>query len=294
MLAAKPERPTLAQLIDQFAKCDGETRTVIPGLNFYRQSQPTEPVYCVFPPCLVLVVQGGKQAVLGGETYRYGPGNFLLTSVDVPVVCHIHQANPDRPYLSLVLTLDRGLIAELLSETAPPTGPQAVERAIAVTPLPPPLLDAVTRLVQLLSNPADVAILRPLIEREILYRLLTGEQGPRLRAIAMTDSQPHQIARAIDWLRENYTQPLRIDSLARLVNMSSSSLHHHFKAITAMSPLQYQKQLRLQEARRLMLTEKLDAASASHTVGYESPSQFSREYSRLYGIPPRQDVQRLL
>ena len=264
-------------------------------MNFFRQTAPTEPQYCIFPPSLTLVVQGAKQATLGDETYVYGPGNYLLNSVDLPVVCNVTQASADRPYLSACLQLNRPALASLLSAALPDpvAPPDGMERGMAVTPLPNSLQDAMIRLIRLLDSPQDIPILYPLIEREILYRLLTGDQGARLRQIAMTDSQPHQIARAIDWLRENFAAPLRIDDLAQRVNMSSSSLHHHFKAITAMSPLQYQKQLRLQEARRLMLAHQLDAASASHQVGYESPSQFSREYSRLYGVPPLKDVSRL-
>ncbi|HVI53348.1 MAG TPA: AraC family transcriptional regulator [Candidatus Sulfotelmatobacter sp.] len=284
----------LAGLIERFTGKDGALTTAIPTLHFFRQTAPTEPQYCVFPPSLILVVQGAKQATLNDETYHYGPGNYLLNAVDLPVVCNVTKASPDEPYLSTSMVLNRPLMASLLSEPLPePTWPDSHERGMSVTPLPASLQDAVIRLIRLLDSPQDIPMLYPLVEREILYRLLTGDQGHRLRRIAMTDSQPHQISRAIDWLRENFTSPLRIDDLARRVNMSSSSLHHHFKAITAMSPLQYQKQLRLQEARRLMLVHQLDAASASHQVGYESPSQFSREYSRLYGAPPRQDVMRL-
>jgi len=293
--AAALPATALAQLIERFTGQDGASTTALPSLHFFRQTAPTEPQFCIFPPCLTLVVQGAKQAILGNETYHYGPGNYLLNSVDLPVVCNVTQARPEQPYLSMSLVLNRPLMATLISEDLPPPSPPAdkPERGMAVTPLPASLQDAVLRMISLLDSPQDIPMLYPLIEREILYRLLTGDQGQKLRQIAMTDSQPHQISRAIDWLRENYVHPLRIEDLARRVNMSSSSLHHHFKAITAMSPLQYQKQLRLQEARRLMLMHQLDAASASHQVGYESPSQFSREYSRLYGVPPRQDVMRL-
>lgn len=283
----------LAALIEQSAAGDGTTATALPNLLIFRQTAPTDLLYCVFPPSLTLVVQGAKQATLNGETYVYGPGNYLLNSVDLPVVCNVTRACPERPYLSFSLRLDLTLMAALLSEDLPTPDQDRHERGMGVAPLPDDLRDAVSRLIRLLATPQDIPILYPLIEREILYRLLTGPQGHRLRQIAMADSQPHQIARAIDWLRENYASPLRIDDLARRVNMSSSSLHHHFKTITAMSPLQYQKQLRLQEARRLMLVQQMDAASAAHHVGYESPSQFSREYSRLYGAPPRQDVMRL-
>jgi AraC-like DNA-binding protein len=277
ILPASPGSSVLAELIERFANGNGTTETALGNLLIFRQ----------------LVVQGAKQATLNDETYLYGPGNYLLNSVDLPVLCNVTQASPEKPYLSFTLRLDPAQMAALISENLPPPGSNGYERGMGVSPLSDGLQDAVLRLLRLLDSPQDIPILYPLIEREILYRLLTGPQGHRLRQIAISDSQPHQISRAIDWLRQNYASPLRIDDLARQVNMSSSSLHHHFKAITAMSPLQYQKQLRLQEARRLMLVEQLDAASAAHHVGYESPSQFSREYSRQYGAPPRQDVARL-
>lgn len=287
--------PLLTSLIEQYARDCGMTETALPSLVFFRQTTPTEPQYCLLPPSLTLVVQGRKQATLGDETYVYGPGNILLSALDLPVVCNVTQAAPERPYLSLTLILNRSLLATLLSEDLPPPtlSPEGYERGMAVTPLPWGLRDAVARLIGLLSAPQDIPVLYPLIEREILYRLLTGDLGHRLRQIVLTDSPSHQIAKAIDWLRENYAAPLRIEDLARRVNMSPSSLHHHFKSITALSPLQYQKQMRLQEARRLMLTEQMDAATASLRVGYESPSQFSREYSRQYGAPPARDISRL-
>jgi len=294
ILPASPGSSVLAELIERFANGNGTTETALGNLLIFRQTAPTEPLYCVFSASLTLVVQGAKQATLNDETYLYGPGNYLLNSVDLPVLCNVTQASPEQPYLSFTLRLDLAQMAALLSsEDLPPPNTNGHERGMGVSPLSDGLQDAVLRLLRLLDSPQDIPILYPLIEREILYRLLTGPQGHRLRQIAISDSQPHQISRAIDWLRQNYASPLRIDDLARQVNMSSSSLHHHFKAITAMSPLQYQKQLRLQEARRLMLVEQLDAASAAHHVGYESPSQFSREYSRQYGAPPRQDVARL-
>ncbi|PKU25687.1 AraC family transcriptional regulator [Telmatospirillum siberiense] len=282
----------LAATIARFAETDDSYHTAIPSLRFHRISAPSEPTYCVYEPALTIVAQGTKQVVLGEEILEYDPANYLVTSVDLPVVCQVVKATPGAPFLCLSVALDLRKIADLLSEM--PSDPVApVRRGMSVGRLTSPLLDAVLRLVRLLDNPVDIPILLPVIEREILYRLLTGDQGGRLRHMAASDSRTHQVARAIDWLKNNYAQPLRIEDLARTAHMSVSSLHHHFKMITAMTPLQYQKQLRLQEARRLMLSERVDAASAGHRVGYESPSQFSREYRRLYGAPPLRDIAQL-
>lgn len=280
---------SLASHIARFAETEGSYDAAIPGLRFHHLSLPNEPTYCVYEPALTIVAQGTKQVILGDEILEYDPANYLVTSVDIPVVCQVVKATPGVPFLCLTVALDVRRIAELMSELPEPA-PSSAGRGMSVSRLSAPLFDAVLRLVRLLDTPHDVPILAPVIEREILYRLLTGEQGPRLRHIATTGSRPHQIAKAIDWLKANYAEPLRIEELAGIAHMSVSSLHHHFKMITAMSPLQYQKQLRLQEARRLMLTERVDAASAGHQVGYESPSQFSREYRRLYGAPPLRDI----
>jgi AraC-like DNA-binding protein len=213
-----------------------------------------------------------------------------LVSVDLPVAARVVEASPGRPYLAVRIALDTAVVGELLADgtAAPPLGPPA--RAIAVTPVGPPLLDAVRRLVALLDAPQDVGPLAPLVLREITYRVLAGPQGSRLRQIASAGAPAQRIARAIRWLKDHFADPLRVESLAKRVGMSPSAFHLHFKGVTALSPLQYQKRLRLQEARRLMLGEGLDAAEAAFRVGYESPSQFSREYRRLFGAPPRRDV----
>ncbi len=282
----------LAALIARFAETEGPHQSAIPTLRFHRISLPNEPTYCVYEPALTIVAQGTKQVILGCETLEYDPANYLVTSIDLPVVSQVVRATPGVPFLGLTVALDVRRIADLMSEL-PQSPPSPAGRGMSVGRLSAPLLDAVLRLVRLLDTPADIPILAPVIEREILYRLLTGDQCSRLRHIAMTGSRTHQIARAIAWLKVNYAQPLRIGELAKTAHMSVSSLHHHFKMITAMSPLQYQKQIRLQEARRLMLSEFVDAASAGHRVGYESPSQFSREYRRLYGAPPLRDIAQL-
>jgi AraC-like DNA-binding protein len=217
--------------------------------------------------------------------------HFLITSVDLPTVVQIIRASRERPYLGLILKLDRREIAQLMVDShLPPPRAQQSSRGMAIGEVTLPLLIAFQRLIDLLAEPKDIPILAPIIQREIMYRLLVGDQGARLRQIASAGSQSHQIAQAIDWLKSHYTLPLRIDDLAAHVHMSPSTFHHHFRALTAMSPLQYQKWLRLNEARRLMLTQRLDAATAAFQVGYESPSQFSREYNRVFGAPPLRDI----
>lgn len=283
----------MIDLIARFAKEDGDHPTAIPGLSVHRRSGTGIKACGSYQPGLALIVQGAKQVALGDEIYRYGRGDYLLTSIDLPVTTQIVEATVEKPYLSMGFRIDTTRIAGLVEHTTQDRSPASAERAMAVSALTPELEDVATRLLRLLDRPGDVPALLPLIEQEIIYRLLTGPQSSRLRQMAVTDSQSHQINRACVWLKEHYALPLKIEELASRVSMSVSSLHHHFKAITAMSPMQYQKQLRLQEARRLMLEEMLDAGSAGHQVGYESQSQFSREYARQYGEPPLRDVGRV-
>jgi AraC-like DNA-binding protein len=280
----------LAAAIERQAAVDGAHETAVPTLRLSRFSTPSDLAALVYEPSLCVVAQGAKQVLLADETYRLDPAQFLLVSVDLPVAAQVVEASPGRPYLAVRLSLDTAVVGELLADgmTAPPLGSPA--RGLAVTPVEPPLLDAVTRLVTLLQSPSDITPLAPLVRREITYRVLTGPQGSRLRQMVSSGAPAQRIARAIRWLKDHFADPLRIESLARHVKMSPSALHLHFKAVTALSPLQYQKRLRLQEARRLMLGEGLDAAEAAFRVGYESPSQFSREYRRMFGAPPRQDV----
>ncbi|MDE3735346.1 MULTISPECIES: AraC family transcriptional regulator [Pseudomonas] len=292
--AAARQQQELVQFIERFTEQDGAQVTAIPGLTLFRTAQPSEPLHCLYEPALGLVVQGRKKVLLGEETYYYGPSQFLVVSVDLPVIGQVIDASPEVPFLSLRLDLDPKEISALLMELpSPAPSPQACPRCLSVSGLGDSLQDAVLRLLRLLDTPEDIPVLAPLVRREILYRLLRGEQCAQLRQIASSGTQGHRIGRAVNWLRQNFHQPLQIERLASEVNMSTSALHHHFKAMTAMSPLQFQKQLRLQEARRLMLVEALDAASAGGRVGYESPSQFSREYSRLFGAPPLRDIARL-
>ncbi len=268
--------------------------TGIPGLSLHQRSEPSPPVSIMYEPRICMIAQGAKRVLLGDETYVYDPQHFLITSVDLPTVVQVIHASLEKPYLGLVLRLDQREIAQLLLDSnLPMPRPQQSSRGMATGEVTLPLLTAFHRLLDLLSEPKDIPILAPIIQREILYRLLVGDQGVRLRQMASAGSQSQQIASAVHWLKGNFTLPLRIDDLAAQVNMSTSTFHHHFRAVTAMSPLQYQKWLRLNEARRLMLTENQDAAAAAFQVGYESPSQFSREYCRLFGNAPLRDITNL-
>ncbi|WP_263143681.1 AraC family transcriptional regulator [Pseudomonas sp. RIT-PI-AD] len=281
----------LTERISRHCPQEGFHDTAVEPLTLIRCDAPTQRMHGVHEPALCLIAQGGKDLYLGTERYRYDPLHFLLVSVALPVCGQVIEASPERPYLCLRLTLDPGEIARLIADAGLSGAAQRPQgRGLYVQRLDESLLDAVLRLLRLLEAPADVPMLAPLVIREIFYRVLRGPQGHLLHDIAMGDSQAYRVTRAIEWLNDHYGQPLRIEDLARRVNLSVSTLHHRFKALTALSPLQYQKQLRLQEARRLMLSEGLEASLAGHRVGYGSPSQFSREYSRLFGAPPLRDL----
>lgn len=295
-ITPKDERwAELAQIMERHTGKDGAHSTPISGLRLFRASAPSEPIHAIYEPSLCLVAQGDKQLMLGEDIFRYNPWQCLLASVDLPIVGQVTSATPETPYLGMSLSIDPGEIAALIVEASDLPAPRVRHsgRGLSVSPIATPLLDAILRLLRLLDTPPDIRVLAPLAMREILYRLLTGEQGAHLRQIASGSDHTQRVAAAISWLKRNYAQPFRIETLAREANMGSSNLHQHFKAVTAMSPLQYQKQLRLQEARRLMLGEAMDASTASFQVGYESPTQFSREYSRLFGAPPLRDIARL-
>jgi len=268
--------------------------TAISGLSLYRQGRPTQPASGMYEPSICLIAQGAKRVLLGDDVYVYDAKNFLITSVDLPTVWQIIKASPEKPCMGLVLKLDLREISQLMVDShLPSPRTQQSSRGMATGEVTLPLVSAFQRLIDLLDEPKDIPILAPIIQREILYRLLVSDQGPRLRQMASAGSQSQQIARAIGWLKDNFNRRLRIDDLASQVNMSPSTFHQHFRTLTAMSPLQYQKWLRLNEARRLMLTENSDAATAAFNVGYESPSQFSREYARLFGAPPLRDITNL-
>jgi len=287
------DREELAALVERYAQLEGVTATAWPALSFFRADAPSDRSCAMYEPCLGLLLQGYKHILVGEERLEQEYGHYLINSIDVPVTAQVVRASPQEPCLCITLRLDPVRISEWLSDVKLPKPSSATARGIALSPVSAELLDPLLRLVRLLESPEDLALLAPLIERELIYRLLTGDQGARLAQIAAVGGQGQQIARAIQWLRLHYNKPLRISDLASMVNMSASSLHHHFRQITAMSPLQYQKVLRLHEARRLLLTEGCDVATAAHRVGYESPSQFSREYSRQHGAPPLRDVMRL-
>jgi AraC-like DNA-binding protein len=269
--------------------------TTIPGLSLHRREEPSEPISIMYEPLVCVVAQGAKRVLLGdNDAYVYDAQHFLITSVDVPTTVQVIKASHQKPYLGLVLNIDPREMSQLMVDSnLPPPRQQQSSRGMATGEVTLPLLSAFQRMIDLLDEPKDIPILAPIIRREIVYRLLVSDQGARLRQMASAGSQSQQISRAIDWLKGNFSRPLRIDDLAGQVNMSTSTFHHHFRAVTAMSPLQYQKWLRLNEARRLMLAEKHDATTAAFQVGYESPSQFSREYGRLFGAPPLRDITNL-
>jgi AraC-like DNA-binding protein len=284
------------ELVERIGRAMRQDGTIQPlqGLYLARCSLPLKPVHSVMEPSLCVIAQGSKEVLLGESCYRYDPSQYLLSTVELPRVSQVLEASQERPYLSLRLALAPTLVSSVMVEsghTSPP-GPADV-RAITVSPLDGNLLDACVRLVRLLDAPAEARVLLPLITREIIYRLLMGEQGGRLRHLAILGGYTPHIARAVERLRHDFDQPLRIEQIAHELGMSVSGFHHHFKAVTALSPLQFQKQLRLQEARRLMLGEDLDAASAAYRVGYRDASHFNREYKSLFGVPPMRDVQRL-
>jgi AraC-like DNA-binding protein len=251
-------------------------------------------VYSVSEPSFCVIVQGSKEVFVGEERYVYDPAHYLLTTVELPVVSQILEASNEQPYLSIRVRLDPSLVGSVLMEAnAPSSRGHSEVKAIDVSPLDASLLDAVLRLVKLVESPTDARVLAPLVTREIVYRLLEGAQGARLRHIVVLGGDAHRIAMAVDLLRRDFKQPPRMERIAQALGMSVSGLYHQFKAVTAMSPLQYQKRLRLQEARRLMLSEHLDAAGAGSRVGYDDAAHFNREYKSLFGLPPMRDVERL-
>jgi AraC-like DNA-binding protein len=296
VLRVQANREELVERIEQAVREDGTIQS-LPGLYLSRVSFPLKPLYSVLKPSLCVIAQGSKEVLLGDSRYRYDPSHYLLATIELPRVSQVLEASPERPYLSLRLELAPTLVSSVMEKMgySPSTSPSkhTGARAIDVGPFDVHLLDAVVRLVRLLDTPADTPVLLPLITREIIYWLLKGEQGTRLRHLAILGGNTSSIARAIERLRQDFDQPLRIEDLARELGMSVSGLHHHFKEVTALSPLQFQKRLRLHEARRLMLGEDLDAASAAYRVGYRDASHFNREYKSLFGVPPMRDVQRL-
>ncbi len=284
-------RKDLARKIAAHIRMDGKEATGVPGLSLYRKSAPTQCTSAAYEPELIVFVQGEKRINVGGTTLECNESTFLLTSIDMPVVSQVTKASREEPILALMLKLEMPMVREILSQEEFHV-PEAVSatRGMAVGESSVELLDACSRLLDLLDAPQDIPFLSNLIQREVIYRLLRGPRGENLRAIATLGEQSNRTAKAVAWLRENYAKPLRVEDLASVAQMGVSTLHHHFRSLTAMSPLQYQKQLRLHTARVRMLTDGMDAASAAFEVGYESPSQFSREYSRFFGQPPMRDI----
>jgi len=273
----------------------GSTQAVMAaaGIRAVASDSPTDLTHHVLEPILAVVAQGAKRAVLGDKVFEYGAGQYLVVSVDLPIAGHVFKASREQPYLSAGLTLKPATIATLLLEIAAIDRPSIEPAGLGVSAAPRELLEAVVRMLRLLDRPRDAAVLAPMLEREILWWLLNGEQGAMVRQIGLADSRLSQVSRAIRWIRVHYAKPFRIEELAGLAAMSASSFHRHFRAVTTMSPLQYQKLIRLQEARSRLLAESEDIAAVGFNVGYDSPSQFSREYSRLFGAPPGRDVARL-
>ncbi|MBB5686565.1 AraC family transcriptional regulator [Sphingobium boeckii] len=287
----------LAALIERNTGSDGLHETALPGLRLARYSAPSAPVHGLHKPAMCIIAGGRKQAMIGDRIIIYDKACYLVVTADLPVVSQVIEASAEAPYLCFAFDLNPAVLAAMVSAAgviAPGDAPGgAPGPGLALSRSTPELLDAAIRLMRLLDTPGDLPFLAPLVEREILYRLLNGDQKDQARAIAVADSRLNQVNRAIGWIRRNYAQPFTIGRVAEEARMSTSALHEHFKAVTAMSPLQYQKQIRLQEARQLILGAGMDAATAGHEVGYDSPSQFSREYRRLFGAPPIADAARL-
>lgn len=288
------KREELIECITRIVPDEGIIQSV-KGLYLGRLSVPFEKLHTVLKPSFCVIAQGSKEVLLGDNSYRYDPFNYLLTTLELPCVGQVLEASREHPYLSLRLELDPQLVSSVMVEASHYTslGNPADMRAIDVSPLDGNLLDTVLRLIQLLDSPADMPILMPMITREIVYRLLKGEQGGRLRYMTLMGGYTSVIVKAVQRIQEDFDQTLRIEHLAQELGMSVSGFHYHFKAVTAMSPLQFQKQLRLQEARRLMLSENLDATSAAYRVGYNNAAYFNREYKSIFGFSPIRDVQRL-
>ncbi|HCG7124423.1 TPA: AraC family transcriptional regulator [Vibrio parahaemolyticus] len=284
----------LAKLIDLWTGNANQYDTPISGLRFSRWTTPTPPTSYTHNPSICLIAQGRKRVLLGEESFIYDANHFLISSVDLPIIANIIEASEEQPYLGLLMELDLTEISQLIADSELAfTQSKEAQKGIAVGELSESLLDAFVRLAELLDEGQNIKILAPIIKRETFYRLLMSEQGTRLHQIVTAGSHSHQIAKAIDWLKNNFVKPLSVGDLASYTGMSKSSFYTHFRSMTSMTPLQFQKKLRLSEARRLMLTENLDAMAATFKVGYESPSQFSREYSRLFGAPPSKDIKLL-
>lgn len=295
-LETQQEQYQRAELLERMARAITADGVIQPfqGLRLARSSKTRQKVYGVSNPTFCVIAQGRKEVYLGGNPYQYDPHNYLLATAELPIVSWVIEASEEQPYLGLQLHLNAAVVGAVMVEIGqlPPQNQKTV-KAIEVSPLDSTLLDATVRLIRLLDSPIEARVLLPLITREIVYRLLVGEQGHRLRQMTILGGHTHRIAQSVEKICREFDQPLYVEEIARGIGMSVSSFHHHFKEVTAMSPLQFQKQLRLQEAQRLMIGESLDAATAGYRVGYDDASQFNREYKRLFGVTPMRDVERL-
>ncbi len=284
----------LAQSIEKHIHSKNELFTGIPGLKLSRWENTTEPTSYTHKSSLCMIAQGSKRVLLGEETYYYNKNSFLISSVDLPVVANIVEASPDKPYLGIIMELDLQEISQLIIDSGLSfSHSRQASSGMAVSDVSLSLVNSFQRLLDLLDEPENIKVIAPLIKREIFFRLLQTNQGERLQQMVTAGSHSHQISKAIDWLKHNFSEPLSVTELASNSGMSKSAFHNHFRSLTSMTPLQYQKRLRLNEARRLMLNENLDALASAFKVGYESASQFSREYSRMFGLPPARDIKNL-
>lgn len=294
MASDKPVSELLSMLaldIAQRTPCTGDFCTAIEGLDLFRRNEPASPYSCLVPPSIVLVAEGTKIMWIGGEPYEYDQHKFLITSLDIPANSEVITASPDRPCVGIAFKLDQRVLMELIAQGCLPTVRKGeTECGVGIGTVTDKIVEPFCRLLSLLDEPETIPVLGPLIQREIHYRLLMSEQSDRLRQIAAVDGHGYRIGKAIDWLKVNFASSLRVEELASRVQMSTPSFHHHFRQLAGMSPLRYQKWLRLNEARRLMLNEHRDVTTAAFTVGYESSSQFSREYTRMFGVSPKRDI----
>ena len=289
------KREELKLLIARFSNGKDIFDTTIPGVSVFCISSPNPPACLIYEPCLCMAAQGAKLITLAGESYVYDAKHYLIASINLPTMAQVIHASKDNPYYGFKLRLHPGEIAQLMIESGFDISQSApLQRGIALGKVDYPLLDAVSRLISLLDSPKDIQILAPLIKKEIIYRLLSGPQGSRLMQLSISGSPTNRMAKAITWIMENFESKIKIENLADIANMSTSAFHKHFRRMTAMSPLQYQKVLRLQEARKMMLSDSADVATAAYKVGYESATQFNREYKRLFGDSPRREIMKQL
>lgn len=285
---------SLARIVQKSVTTPGDHRTAMPELTLHRRNKPTQVVHCIYTLGMALTVQGSKHVLLGEKELSYGPGQSLLTTIDLPVSYHITRATPAEPYLGIMLKFDQTLLTQVASALERPAENKAAFEPISLQRLDAPVLDALHRLLLLLDEPKLIPQLAPLIQREIMVRLLTGPHARHLWNLVHVAGPTQRIAQAANWIRQHFAEEMHVDLLAETTNMSPTTFRQHFRAITGMSPVQFQKLLRLQEARQLMLDQNMSAGSASALVGYESASQFNREYRRLFGAPPQADIKRML